>query len=215
MRAGQRLRADTAQERLLEPADEGVQRGDARLHPARRERQAVAVGEPEQRDHRREHEALHQHGERVLGADQPAVEERQARDGHEEHQRGGAEHPGRVATVERRDGVLGEGGGGCGEPHCGDQQGPGGAAKARRHAVSPVARSGLPRASRGSGRRISISRSGPFQARIASEARSEPEASEVHQALSGAILRLSRAAGSRARSRRGIRARRGISSSRR
>ena len=42
---------------------------------------------------------LHQDREHVLGAHEPAVKERQARDGHENDEDGRDQHPGRVALV--------------------------------------------------------------------------------------------------------------------
>ena len=82
---------------LAEPADERARSV---------EREAVAVGDPQQRDERRNREALHQHRERILDADHPGVQERKARQGHEEYERGRNHHPGGVAAVDRGHDVL-------------------------------------------------------------------------------------------------------------
>ena len=70
---------------------------------------AAAVGEGERvADHHPQHgdeagdgEALHDGGEHVLLAHHAAVEQRQARDGHHQHQSGGCQHPRRVAGAQR------------------------------------------------------------------------------------------------------------------
>src|SRR3989442_10068992 len=74
-----------------EPAEATEQR------PAVPEGKRVADEHPLHADHTQRDDALHHRVERVLGADQPAVEERQA-DGHHHDQRGGGEHPGGVAA---------------------------------------------------------------------------------------------------------------------
>ncbi|EMP78607.1 PilL protein [Burkholderia pseudomallei MSHR1043] len=81
------------QEHAREAADEAV---------ARREREAVADHRPEDRDQRGDREALHHGREHVLLADHAAVEEREARDRHEQHERGRREHPRGVARVDLR-----------------------------------------------------------------------------------------------------------------
>ncbi len=61
------------------------------------EGEAVAADPPEDRDQAGDAEALGQDGEHVLLAHQAAVEQRQAGQRHEEHQRGGGHLPGVVA----------------------------------------------------------------------------------------------------------------------
>ena len=58
------------------------------------EGQRVAVDDPQDGDHAEADEHLHEHREHVLGAHQAAVEEGEARNGHEDDQDGGDEHPG-------------------------------------------------------------------------------------------------------------------------
>ena len=64
------------------------------------EGEAVAVDRPQQGHHAGDGEALHQHRQHVLAAHHAGVEQRQAGNGHEQHQRGGRDHPGGVAGVE-------------------------------------------------------------------------------------------------------------------
>ena len=102
----ERLHPDTPKSDPLQSAD------DAAF--IRAERQAVAPEDPLDRDDRHDDEALHQRAERVLLTHHPAVEEREPRGRHQEHQRAGGQHPGRVALVDlrgrsRRDGRRGRG----------------------------------------------------------------------------------------------------------
>ena len=83
------LGTHTAESQPLEAAD------DSR---ARRERQRVADDGPQQRDQAQRDEA-HLHGVDDLAlTHQASVEERQSR-GHDQHQRGADEDPGRVSVV--------------------------------------------------------------------------------------------------------------------
>ncbi len=91
--AGDRIE-DPAQEQPAESADELV---------AFRERQAVAVDEPEDDDQREGDEHLHQHGQHVLAAHQAAVEQRQAGDRHHDDEHRGDQHPGGVTLVDGLD----------------------------------------------------------------------------------------------------------------
>ena len=94
-------RVDAEQERLVEAADEGL-RG-----AAIGERERVAHGEPQQRHDAGDGEALHENGEHVLGAHQAGVEQREARQGHEQNQGRCGDDPGRVTCVRgRRGGCL-------------------------------------------------------------------------------------------------------------
>ena len=77
------LACHSAEQNLIQPADEGVDIDGALLHALRRECQAVTVENPEDRHERSNGETLHQDRKDVLGADHSAVEERQTRDGHE------------------------------------------------------------------------------------------------------------------------------------
>ena len=76
---------------LGEAADEAVQRA------AGGEGEAVAVEDPDDHHEAGDGEDLHQDREHVLGADEAAVEERQAGDGHQQHECGRDQHPRRVA----------------------------------------------------------------------------------------------------------------------
>ena len=67
------------------------------------EGQRIADDRPDDGDQAHHGEALHHGAEDVLLAHQAAVEERQSGAGHQQHQRGGDQHPGVVA---RRLGVL-------------------------------------------------------------------------------------------------------------
>ena len=72
--------------------------------------EAVDTNKPQHRGQAGNGEAVHQHRKHVLGAHQAAIEQRQARQGHEEDQRRGRQNPGRVGTVNLR---LGGHGGPC------------------------------------------------------------------------------------------------------
>ena len=90
------------------PGDQ-AQRGQvADIGVAVAERQAVADDDPDHRDDAGDGEALHHGGEHVLLADHAGVEQRQAGDGHHQHQRGGGQHPGGIAGVDLRAFVLGQ-----------------------------------------------------------------------------------------------------------
>ena len=93
------------EEQAAESADDRVTLG---------ERQRISVDAPQHGDQREAHEHLHQHRQHVLGAHQAAVEQPQRRHRHQQHERGGGEHPGGVALV-RHGGVgcPGEGGREC------------------------------------------------------------------------------------------------------
>ena len=97
-RLGVRVRRDAGEERLGEAADEGVEGA------AFREGQAVAVDHPQDDDDALDEEHLHQHRQHVLGAHEAAVEERQARDRHQQDECRGRHHPGGIALVGRRRG---------------------------------------------------------------------------------------------------------------
>jgi hypothetical protein len=118
-RADEAIGADARQERALEAADDGV---------AVAERQAVAGHEPEHRDEAADREAVHEQGQEVARAHQPAIEEGEARQRHEQHERGRGDDPCRVAVVQRRH-LL------CGSPARAKHEGKrpeGGQAQARR-----------------------------------------------------------------------------------
>ena len=95
---GRGIHVDALQERLVEPADEGVERA------AVGEGERVAVEHPQHRHERHDHEDLSEDRQHVLRADEAAVEQRQPRDGHHQHQGGGDEHPGGVALIGNRRG---------------------------------------------------------------------------------------------------------------
>ena len=84
---------------------------------ARAECEGVGAEEPQHRHDAGDHQRLHQGGEHVLATDHAAVEERQTRQGHEQDQRAGHQHPAVVTGVEGglvRRGVGRVGGGGRG-----------------------------------------------------------------------------------------------------
>ena len=78
------------QHRLGQTADVGRPAGEG---------EAVADRHPHDRADRHDHQDLHQQRQHVLGADKPAVEQRQGRNGHHQHQDRADQHPGRVALV--------------------------------------------------------------------------------------------------------------------
>ena len=66
------------------------------------ESEPVAAEQPQHAHDAGDREALHEHREHVLGADEPGVERREPRQRHEEHERGGGEQPGGVPGIGRR-----------------------------------------------------------------------------------------------------------------
>ena len=88
---GLRVCRDALQEDLVESADECG---------AAREGETVAVDHPDQDHDADAVEHVHQHREHVLGAHQAAVEQRKARDRHQQDEHAGGHHPGVVALVE-------------------------------------------------------------------------------------------------------------------
>ncbi|MNP22910.1 hypothetical protein D3C76_1156000 [compost metagenome] len=92
---------DTAEKRLGEATDEGIEVEHALFHTRGIEGHAVAVDDPENAHQTGDREALHHHREHVLGTHHTAIEQGQARDGHEQHQRRSGQHPGSVAGVQR------------------------------------------------------------------------------------------------------------------
>ena len=90
-----RARRHAAQERLRQPADPVVELA------AVGEREAVAVEHPDHAHEADDGEHLHQHADGVLGAHEAAVEQRQARDGHQQDQHGRQHQEAGVALVGR------------------------------------------------------------------------------------------------------------------
>ena len=84
------VRRDAFEEQLVQASDERV---------ACCEGQGVAVEHPQDVNQRGHHKHLHQHRQHVLAADQAAVEQRQARNGHQNHEHGGHGHPSGIALV--------------------------------------------------------------------------------------------------------------------
>ena len=72
--------------------------------------QAVAIDHPEDAHDRGDGQALNQDGKDVLGPDQATVEEGEPRQGHEQDEDGGGDHPGGVPAADHSLGLLGEGG---------------------------------------------------------------------------------------------------------
>ena len=89
---GVRSRADAAQERIAETADEPVPRVKS---------EAVAHQAPHDRDDRHHREALHHRRQNVLLADQAAVEKGEAGACHQQDERRAHQHPGVVARAAR------------------------------------------------------------------------------------------------------------------
>ncbi len=85
---------------LGQPAEELRRPGGERLR--------IAPAAPDDRDDRHDHEHLHQHAEHVLRPHQAAVEQREARHRHHQHEQGRDQHPGGVALV-RHVGLLNRG----------------------------------------------------------------------------------------------------------
>ena len=109
-----RVGVHALQEGLTEAADVGD-------HAAARvaEGDRIAVENPENAHHGDDRHDLREHRQHVLGADQTAVEQREAGNGHHQNEQRGDKHPSRVALVRhgsgggsggrRRRGVLGVG----------------------------------------------------------------------------------------------------------
>ncbi len=88
-----RVGVHPGQEQTREAAEKGVTLGEG---------DAIAVEHPQHADQAKRDEHLHQHREHVLGAHQAAVEKRESRDGHQNHQHCGNDHPRSVALVGHR-----------------------------------------------------------------------------------------------------------------
>ncbi len=82
-----RLRAHAMQKKIMKSPDKAVSFA---------KRQAVPDDCPNHGDHGHQGETLHHGGQHVFFAHQTTIEERQARAGHQQHQRGAHEHPGIV-----------------------------------------------------------------------------------------------------------------------
>ena len=91
IRAAQRIHADPAEPGLGQAADVAAD--------AVAERKAVAADHPNERNQTSDGEALHDDREHVAISDQPRIKERQTGQCHEQHQRGGCQHPCSVAGV--------------------------------------------------------------------------------------------------------------------
>ena len=89
----QRFQFNIFQQYPVEVADEAA---------ASAEGQRVAINHPQYADQRKRHDDLRQHGENVFTADQPAVEQRDARNRHKQHQRGANHHKSVVGFVRDR-----------------------------------------------------------------------------------------------------------------
>src|SRR6185369_12476525 len=79
------------QQRLLQIANPGDRAAEG---------QAIAAKKPNYRDEAGYGEALHQHGEQVLGADQPSIEQGQPRQSHEQNQGSRSYQPSGVPRVD-------------------------------------------------------------------------------------------------------------------
>ena len=87
----------------VDPADEAVDR----VRPLA-ERQAVADQEPQHRDDGEGRRRLGDDADDVLLPDHAAVEQRQARQGHQEDQGRGGQNPGRRRPVQHQRGLMGQ-----------------------------------------------------------------------------------------------------------
>ena len=99
-RAGLALGGDAIEEGLVEPTPETIGRS------AITERNRVTHEVPQQRHQAGDGHALAEHREHVLRLHKAAIEQRQRRQGHQQHERSGGEDPGGVARI-----GLGKGGG--------------------------------------------------------------------------------------------------------
>ncbi len=90
-RTRERIRGDAHQEHLAEVAKEVAFAGEG---------QRVAVDGPQHGDQRKDREHLGQHRQHVLAAHQTAVEQRQTRDDHQDHQHGRGHDPGGIARAQ-------------------------------------------------------------------------------------------------------------------
>ncbi|MNI63954.1 hypothetical protein D3C73_1193680 [compost metagenome] len=102
----QAVRRYAAEERLGEAADEGIEVEHALFHTGGIEGHAVTVNDPENAHQAGDGKALHHHREYVLRTHHTTVVQGQARDGHEQHQRRGSQHPGGVTGVQYWGGSL-------------------------------------------------------------------------------------------------------------
>ena len=107
--ADQAFLGQVDQEGVVQAADDGVDVEHTGFHAFGAEGQAVAVGEPEDAHQAGDGEALHHHRQDVLGTHHAGIEQRQAGDGHEQHQGGGGQHPGGVAGIQGGGFFLGHG----------------------------------------------------------------------------------------------------------
>ena len=92
--AFQRLPGNPGKEHMVQATDPGIHAA------AIGKRQGITADQPHQRHRAGNGETLHQNGQNVLGAHQAAVEQAQARQRHEQHQRGGGENPGTVTGIQ-------------------------------------------------------------------------------------------------------------------
>ncbi|MNP13378.1 hypothetical protein D3C76_1056570 [compost metagenome] len=97
---GQAIHRQAIEEGLVQTTDEGAEVGYTFFHAGRIEGQAVTVNDPQDADQRGDGEALHHHRQHVLGAHHAAVEQRQAGNGHQQHERRRDQHPGGVTAIE-------------------------------------------------------------------------------------------------------------------
>jgi len=99
-RARDGVRGDAREQGFAEAANPGLGRATIA------EGQAVADQHPDDGDHGRNRKALHEHRQHVATAHQPAVEQGEPRQGHEEHKRGRAEQPRGITAVDHVESPL-------------------------------------------------------------------------------------------------------------
>ena len=94
-----RIDRDTVQKGFVETADNGSQR-IARLHESGAERPAIPESYPQNTDHSDDEHRLHDDAQYVFLAHQPAVEQRDSGNAHQQHENGGHDQPCRVARIQ-------------------------------------------------------------------------------------------------------------------
>ena len=96
----QARRRYASQESFRQATDKGVEVNHPLFHASHVEHQAVTVDNPQQTDQTGDSKALHHHRQDVLRTDHAAVEQRQTRNGHEQHQHAGNQHPRGVTGIQ-------------------------------------------------------------------------------------------------------------------
>ena len=93
-RTRKRVRPDSRQEGLAEAAYDRV------CAAAIAEGQAIANGQPDDRRDAADRKTMHQDGEHAVRSHEPAIEQREPRQRHEQNQRRGRQYPRRIAAAQ-------------------------------------------------------------------------------------------------------------------